>query len=978
MRGSLWRSPALLLTAATSLVHAVYQDEVGDIDYHYELVGVPQIETTFFHRPRKDDRASLLYTLSDVGVLGAVNPGNGGVVWRHFLSDNITTGGGHLRAADGENWLTSAIGSSVHVWNALSGRNIWSTDFTGSVKDLEVMELTENGRKDVLALFEEEDGSSVLRRIHGQEGSVVWEFRDSVRDVPLQVSNNIEKIFVSSLYGSPASYGIRVVVLDTLTGKRLDELNIGTKGDVSDKDDVIMVGANSAAPIIAWTDKSFSKLKINVIGTKTKQEFPLPPDTTEVLIHAPHHIQSEPHFLVHSRTATGNKGEVYHINLKNSAISRAYELPLLPGPGAFSTSSEGANVYFTRVSEDEIVLFSSESHAVLARWPYKPEGVSSQVIHGVSEVVKKAGDSFAVRSATVSTDNAWVLIRSGEKAWSRPEGLTNAVAAAFAEFPENEGLARTLEQEAHSNIVSAYIHRVQRHLKDLEYLPDYLASIPERLLSSVTGGAGPAKKTGFVRDGFGFNKLAIIATGRGRVYGIDVGDHGKIVWSTEVYKIPNGQSWDVKGIFVEDHKGQVTIRGSRGEQAVIKSLTGDIVEASAPGSWPPVQAASVVDSVSGKWLLPVGVDGKVGDIPAAWKPEQVLIVRGGNGELKGLTWPGKDSSAKEVVSWIFAPPAGQTIVEVATRADHDPIAQLGRVQSDRSVKYKYLNPNTAVVAAHKAEDATLTIYLLDTISGAILSAATHNGVDSSKPIDCAMAENWFTCTFFGEYVPRDASGFPQSGQTVKGYQVVVSDLFESEHNNDRGPLGDAETFSSLNPVDDPTGIPLPSVVSQAWVLGSPIDRLTITQTRQGIATRQVLAYLPESHGIAGIPRQVLEPRRTVGRDPLPAEMEAEGLIKYVPVIEIDPRQYISHVRDIIGVREILATPATLESTSIVLAYGIDVFGTRVAPSMAFDVLGKGFDKLTLLATVAALMLGVVAVKPLVRRKQTDQRWKVIR
>jgi len=966
MRFSLWRSPALLLAATTALVEAVYQDEVGHTDYHHELLGLPQIETTFFHRPRKDDRASLLYTLSDVGVLGAVNPGSGGVVWRHFLSENTTATGGFLRAAEGETWLTSAHGSSVQAWNAFTGRNVWSIDFTGVVRDLEVMELTENGRKDVLALFEEEDGSSVLRRIHGQEGSVVWEFKDAVRDVPLQISNNIAKIFVVSLYGSPASYGLRVSVHDTLTGKRLDELNISTKGDVSDKEDVILVGSNSASPIVAWTDKTFSKLKINVLGTKTKQEFPLPPDTTEVLIHAPHHVQAEPHFLVHSRTKAGNKGEVYHINLKNNAISRAYELPLLAGLGSFSTSSEGANVYFTRVTEDEIILISSESHAVLARWPYKPKDTNNQVVHGVSEVIKKTADSFAVRSAVVGTDESWVLVRSGEEAWTRPEGLSGAVAAAFAEIPENEGLAKTLEQEAHSNVVSAYIHRVQRHIKDLEYLPDYLAAIPERFLSSITGGEGPTKKTAFVRDNFGFNKLAVIATSRGRVYGIDIGNNGKIIWSTKVYNIPAGQSWDVKGIFVEDDKGQATIRGAQGEQAVVKILTGELVEASAPGSWPPVQATAVVNSASGQWLLPVGLGGKVGDIPAAWKPEQVVVARGENGELKGLTWPGNDSSAKEIVSWIFNPPAGQTIVEVATRDAHDPIAQLGRVQSDRSVKYKYLNPNTAVVATHDAASATLTIYLLDTVSGTILSAATHRGVDGSKAIDCVMAENWFTCTFFGEYVPRDESGFPQSGQTVKGYQIVVSDLFESDVNNDRGPLGDAETFSSIGPIDDPAGgVPIPSVVSQAWVLGAPLDRLAVTQTRQGIATRQVLAYLPENHGIIGIPRQILEPRRTVGRDPLPAEVEAEALIKYMPVIELDPKLIISHVRDIVGIRDILATPATLESTSIVLAYGIDIFGTRVSPSMAFDVLGKGFDKLTLLATVLALTLGVVALKPIV-------------
>ncbi len=225
------RSLLIAAIAALPLAGAVYQDEVDHIDFHHELLGVPQSETTFFHRPRLDDKASLLYSLSDVGVLGAVNPSTGAIVWRQFISENITNGGGHLRAGDGESWVASALGSSVHSWNAISGRNMWWMDFRGQVRDLEIMEMTESARKDVLALFQEE-GVTVLRRLHGIDGTVVWEFRETNKDRPLQVSTNVDKVFVVSLHGSPTSYTLRATTLDTLTGKRLDDQVIGTKGDV--------------------------------------------------------------------------------------------------------------------------------------------------------------------------------------------------------------------------------------------------------------------------------------------------------------------------------------------------------------------------------------------------------------------------------------------------------------------------------------------------------------------------------------------------------------------------------------------------------------------------------------------------------------------------------------------------------------------------------------------------------------------------
>ncbi|KAJ3962054.1 hypothetical protein N0V92_001231 [Colletotrichum tropicale] len=966
------RLPTLLL-AASSLVGAVFVDEVGDIDYHHELIGVPQVETTFFHKPRKDDKASLLYSLSDVGVVGAVNPSNGAVVWRQFLTGNITNGGGHLRAAEGEDWVVSAYGNTVQAWNAMSGRSVWWTDFTGDIRDLEVMELTENGRKDVLALFEEDDGSSTLRRLNGKDGSVVFEFHDTSKTVPLQVSNNIEKIFVVSLYGSPNSYGVRVSVHDTVDGRRVDDISLGSKGDVQTKEDLLLVGANSASPIIAWTDAAHSKLKVNVLGTKTKQEFPLPADTLEVAIHAPHHLQSEPHFLVHSRTKAGNKGEVYHVNIKNNAITRDHELPLLPGLGAFSTSSEGANVWFTRITEEEVILTSSSSHAILGRWPYKAGTESVSAIHAVSEVIKKAGDNFAVRCAAVTTSDDWLLVRNGEQAWSRPEGLTGGVAAAFAEIPESEDLAKTLEAEAHSSILSAYIHRVTRHIDDLAYLPDYLASIPQRLVSSITG-AEVSKTEGLSRDAFGFNKLVVLATRRGKLFGLDVGKHGKVIWKLDAFKIPRGSSWDVKGIFVEDAKSHVTVRGFHGEYVVAKTDTGKMVDVMPEGSWAQTQAAAIVDSPSGPWLAPVGIGGAIGDIPAAWAPKQTVVVRGTNGELKGLTYINEDGTAKEQVAWEFTPPAGFEIVNIATRPVHDPIASIGRVLGDRKVRYKYLNPNTIVVSTVNAAKSTLSVSLLDSVSGGVLHSTSYEGVDTDKNVECTLSENWFVCTFFGEYALKDDAGQPQSGQSLKGYQIVVSDLYESDYANDRGPLGDAANFSSTDPVETPTGAPLPSVISQAWILSAPLAALAVTQTRQGITSRHVLGYLPQSHAIVGLPRQLLEPRRPVGRDPTPAEMEAEGLVRYHPALEIDPRQVITHQRDVIGIQKIITSPTIVESTSLIFSFGVDVFGTRATPSFAFDILGKGFNKISLISTVLALTVGVAVLGPIVRKKQTNMRW----
>lgn len=967
---------------------AVFRDEVGHIDYHHALLGLPQRETTFFHRPRRDDRASLLYTLTDLGVLGAVNPGSGQLVWRQDLRGGPLSSSsslaaetaaattirgdinatGFARAGEGEGWVVSALGRAVHAWDAVSGRNKFWVGVPGEVRDLEVMEMTEKEggrRKDVLVLFEEDGdgaggGATVLRRLDPADGSAVWEFREVTRDVPLQVSTNVEKVFVVSLKGVPGAYNLKVTVLDTLTGRRLDEMVLGAKADVHGREDVMFVGANSAAPIVAWTDDARQVLRVNVLGIKNRQEFALPPDTTAVEIHAPHLVQSQPHFLVHSKTADGHKGEVFHVDLKTNAISKAYSLPHLRGPGSFSTSSSGANVYFTRITADEVIILSSQSHGVLGRWPLKAGAVA---VHGVSEVIKKAGqeESYAVRAAAVTDEDEWVLVRNGELLWARPEGMTGGVAATFAEIPESEELAKSLDQEAHSNPLAAYVHRVKRHISDLQYLPAYLSSIPARVTSSILGTDVSPTAGKLVRDSFGFHKLVVLATKRGMIYGLDVGSHGNILWRKRAFKLPKGRAWDVKGIQADEVSGQTTILGSSNDFVVLKTVTGEIIESKAPSSELTTQSTALVDTPSGPQLLRIGRGGKIGDLPASRTPSQTVVTRTADGELKGVIFAANGTSSHELTSWVFSLPRGQRIVTIATRPSHDAVASIGRVLGDRTVKYKYLNPNTLVLGAVDDSAGTLTVYLLDTVSGQVLFSSKHEGVDASKRIECAMAENWYVCTFFGQYALRDSSA-----QTLKGYQIVVWDLYESNEPNDRGPLGDAATFSALDPVDVPAGgVVLPSVVSQSYVLSAPISALQVTQTRQGISSRQVLAYLPEARGIAGIPRALLEPRRPVGRDPTPAEAEAEGLIRYHPAIEIDPKSVVTHERDVLGVEAIVTSPAIVESTSLVFAYGVDVFGTRVAPSFLFDILGKGFNKVTLVGTVLALLAGVVMLAPVV-------------
>ncbi|KAB8295863.1 hypothetical protein EYC80_008684 [Monilinia laxa] len=952
---------------------AVFADEAYSIDYHHELLGLPQPDTTFFYKPRENEQGALLYTLSDLGVLGAVNPGTGQVRWRQILAKDDHNGEGFLRPVEGAGTVVSALGGRVDAWDAKSGRVRWGNTFTGQAKDLEVIEGHDN-IKDVLSLFEDA-GKVVVRRLNGDNGDVAWEHVDASGDLPLQVSTNVRDIFVVTLHGSSGGYTVKVATLDALTGQRVTEYTLSTKADVHTPEDVLLVGANSAAPIIAWTDKSLKNLKVNILGKPSNlQSLPLKSsdgELTEVSVHAPTLAQSLPHFLVHSHSATSNRADVYHIDLESGSISKAYEIPKLVGKGVFSTSSQDVNVYFTRFTEDETVVFSSMSHGMLGRWPIKAgnQHARLQFLYGASEVVQKAPDTYAVRSAMLSVEHDWVLVRNGAAAWSRVEGLSGVVAAEWAEIPASESLAETLEAEAHSNPLAAYIHRVNRHINDLQYLPAYLEELPTRILSAILPGDLAAPKEGVLaRDNFGFNKLVIVATQRGRLYALDAGSQGMVVWGLKAFDIQAGQKWNVKSIYVDNSKSTTTVQGSQGEYIVVNTTTGRGLEALNPGQLPPVQSAAIVDSELGRWLLPIGTGGNPGHIPKDRAPKELLVVRGENGEVKGLKFEVQGHDAKPVFTWSFQPPSGQRIVEVVSKPAHDPVASIGRVLGDRTVLYKYLNPNVVLITAVSDESSTASFYLLDTVSGDILYSANHEGIDTKKPIASVFTENWFAYSLWSDEISTITS--PQGS---KGYQLIITDLYESPIPNDRGSLGSNANASSLDPSEVPNAGPvLPHVISQYFVVPEAITHMSVSQTRQGITTRQLLCSL-ESSSIIGIPRYLLDPRRPVGRDPVAAEQE-EGLLRYQPVIEFDPKLIITHKREVLGIEGVITSPALLESTSLVFAFGIDIFGTRITPSGAFDILGKTFNKLSLVATVLALGAGVTILAPMVRRKQINGRW----
>lgn len=119
------------------------------------------------------------------------------------------------------------------------------------------------------------------------------------------------------------------------------------------------------------------------------------------------------------------------------------------------------------------------------------------------------------------------------------------------------------------------------------------------------------------------------------------------------------------------------------------------------------------------------------------------------------------------------------------------------------------------------------------------------------------------------------------------------------------------------------------------------------------------------------PRRLLDPRRPKSKPT--AQQQEEMLIQYDPLLPDDPRRVVSHGNQLI-VDKLLTTGTQLESTSLIFAYGVDMFLTRVSPSNTFDVLSEHFNKIQLVLTVLGLGAAILITKPIVRGRKLKSRW----
>ena len=150
----------------------------------------------------------------------------------------------------------------------------------------------------------------------------------------------------------------------------------------------------------------------------------------------------------------------------------------------------------------------------------------------------------------------------------------------------------------------------------------------------------------------------------------------------------------------------------------------------------------------------------------------------------------------------------------------------------------------------------------------------------------------------------------------------------------------------------------------------------MTVTSMGMTPKAVLVATAAGQ-LVNLDKRLLDPRRpNVPQAKMTQQDREEGLIPYMPSLGgVNPLTVISHRHTIARPRAVVTAATYLESTSLALAVGLDLFLTRVAPAREFDRLNEDFNYVALVGAILFLVVATVGTEWYSTRKDLARAWK---
>ncbi|CAD1469229.1 unnamed protein product, partial [Heterotrigona itama] len=896
----------IILVGLFNLSLCLYEDQVGKFDWKQNYVG--KIKFASFDTV---SAAKKIIVATEENVIAALNLKSGQILWRRVLEKGY---GGRIRALGGvtDGDLVSVSGgvpAIVRAWDLATGH-----------------------------IFHE---WPIAEQNHDRIKDVKWHIKDGTLHHILPIYNS----------------AVEVTSYDSKTGDKLKTRRVSAPFITQETECVL------AAPYLACLkgDSSLAVLLlVHLFDTHSQPQSVTINTIFGAGAQGPYHLES----------VLGEE-PIVSISADNNQRKRILLVGEVPVPIQRDIVGD-ATLYVVSVDNEKVLLETTYKNGAkivaseLLTSKSMPN-ISISVTHNsllsptiIASVCPRQTKGVTCRHLFASEDHSVALLQHNKLIWAREEALASIVAVEIIELPmsDRDQEIETEFDQKERDVLSMMFRRVGSQLKQVKtFLQSILSLTPQQ----------SNQRMDLVRDKFGLHKMIVLVTSAGKLYGIET-RKGEIIWQLRVRGIRGfNKRSDAIILYVQRGSRHFPYPPQCALLAEDKQTGEGIVYTFNPITGQPLDGLVKLGyKIKQSMLLHVTTDdflrgilifdirdkvhvypkGATAIAASIAKNTYIFTTDQTTGILSGYSL--SYSTSQELIShkvWeLLLSPKNQRITHVVSKNPIERVHSQGRVLSDRSVLYKYINPNLVTIVTEgvgHTHKNTLNLYLLDVVSGAMIFSIMHKRVRG--PVHIVHSENWIVYSYFNEKNRRT--------------EIASLELYEGKIQSN------TTVFSSLATTK------LPIVERQAFIFPAAIESMRETITEKGITSKHIIVALANG-GILELPWMMIDPRR-----PINPEVREEGVIPYMPEIPIHMDAIINYNQSVFRISGIHTSPSGLESTCLVFVHGLDLFYTRVAPSKTFDVLKEDFDYYLIVIVLAALLISSYITKKLASQKAQKQAWK---
>ncbi|WVN88836.1 uncharacterized protein L203_104050 [Cryptococcus depauperatus CBS 7841] len=1009
-RGKIF-STAILLWLLSALIPAVFalqKELAGIVDWHKPLVGEPILEPTppLFV---EDSGRRRLVQITKKNILAVLNADTGELVWRQKLEAVDPVVSFHVQN-DSVFLLSGPGASNARLLSLSTGYVLWE----GSLLDYQEAKLTTPYHLGTDAAYLPAQGSEPaswvvlcdgkrVTRLRHDDGSVVWSL-----ELPAAASNMVFKQIMPSgssihLLALHYSFAVQSLLTSTISlDKPILKADFGQIPSLIQVPEQALLASSSerGSASAVWIEHGRIRTVLIKENGQLGKVKDLLPDRgklySEILDVGLRHKgivlgKREDGGVEVLDVKRGRKVEEFELSKDSPDRSESIYSGVAIDKGVIVNRVYWSFVMGVGVAQTIDIPNSASDDVITSGFTFAYDDLSHGVL--IHAAVSPSLDNKHLPTLILFTSSSAVQhMTHNTSIWTREEGLADIVGVQFVELGEPD-----VEEVRDILVEESFFGRVTRHITELKDFPAYLYRFIKRFTTASYTSTllmKPLNSTHLHRDQFGFQKLLILSTGKGKLYALD-SVNGRIIWTRNLGLLNKGRPeislegiWTVKGSETEGPRLAIVGVKSVGEK--VETLAWH-VEA---------YTGKVIGDISRRTGLPLGTtlfEGRVKDaflLPYRNCDSKTQVVAVVDDQNQAHIWPSCRKVTKELTEnsdkiffaapsstidsitfqgFTLSPMAGngktfsanllwslpfhekETVLDVQP-VKLDAIASFGRVLGDKSTLYKYINPHLLIISTFTAPEPHLSlidhivpgqgrIYVLDTVSGSIIWSTIIEGLGDGQLIKVGMVENWLVYTW------------------LDGERWRLGSVEIYEDTGERKGVTPSMTSFQKQRV---------KTFAQTFILPTDVQTIGFTTSKAGITTKE-LVVVNSRNQIFSLPRRLLDPRRPVGK-PSSRDRE-EMLIPYDPLLPFDPTRVISHEYELQGVTNLYTSSSLLESTSLLFACGQDLFLTRgLAPSGSFDILSDNFNKAQLLLTLGALSVGISLARPAVRTKMLRMRW----